>query len=337
MTASPRVVVSCVGENRDDWFAKIRNLVLSLRRFGGSLADAPVVVNLVGGARPEFVRALADLDADVRPVEPVDRRLPTSNKLRMLELATTDDFDVLLMLDCDVIFHGDPSEELAGGSVRAAPAGKSHLPPAAWAELYRDLGIPEPAWRMTLVSGERSHPYFNTGVLVVPKEACSVLLEHWYTSMQRFFELAAASPGLKTFLKDQIPFACAVAAAELEVELLPLNLNLSTTRAQLAPAFRGQWGPPFILHYHHSIDSDGFLQASPNDDVNRYLDEFNRCRSQELGLPYAGMTSLSLTTRIRARLAAQPWFWQAKHRYLRARKLAIMALRRVTPSGTRHG
>lgn len=335
--ASPRVVVSCVGENREEWLARIQNLVLSLRRFGGTLAGAPVVVNLVGGVRPELARPLAGLGADVRAVEPMDRRLPTSNKLRMLELAATDDFDVLLMLDCDVIVHGDLAHDLVTDSVRAAPAGKSHLPPTAWTQLYRDLGIPEPSSPVTLVSGERSHPYFNTGVLVVAREACLPLLEHWQTSMQRFFDLADRSPTLRTFLKDQIPFACAVAAAGIEVDLLPLNLNLSTTRGQVTPAYRDQRGPPFILHYHHSIDAGGFIEASPNDDVNRYLDEFNRCRAEALGLHYPGMTPLSVTARARAKLAAQPWFWQAKHRYLRARKRSNAAFGRVNGAGRRHG
>lgn len=328
----PNALVSCVGENRDDWFPKIQNLVLSLRRSGGTMSGARVVVNLVGGAQASYVRALGALGAEVRVVEPMDPRLPTSNKLRMLELATEAEFDVLVMLDCDVIVSGDLTGELDTRVLRAAPAGKSHLPPSAWALLYRELGLEEPQARMTLASGERSHPYYNTGVLVVPRGQCAVLLEHWYGQMQRFFELAAAVPTLATFRKDQIPFACAIASAALEVDLLPLNLNLSTTRARSAPAFRHQSGPPFILHYHNAIDAHGFLQASPNSAVDRELDRFNRNRSEELGIAYPGMTGLSMMTRAKAQLAAQSWFWQAKHRYLRARKLVTRAAGVRSPS-----
>lgn len=70
MATTPRILLSCIAKHRPDWWAKIENLVLSVRRFGGTLADAPVVANLVGGADPEVVEALDRLDAEVRIVDP---------------------------------------------------------------------------------------------------------------------------------------------------------------------------------------------------------------------------------------------------------------------------
>src|SRR3954467_11253614 len=97
-----RALIACLGEDRPDWQVKMENLALSVRRFGETLADAPIVVHVVGDASPELRSKLDRLDAECRVVERMDRRLPTSNKLRMLELER-DDFDVLVMVDCDVI------------------------------------------------------------------------------------------------------------------------------------------------------------------------------------------------------------------------------------------
>lgn len=314
--------MSCLGENRPDWFAKIQNLILSLRHFGGSLSGAPVVVNLVGGARPDFVSSLAELDAPVRVVEPFDHRLPTSNKLRMLELASMQEFDVLLMLDCDVIVRGDLAGELDTKVLRAVPAGKRHLTEAAWDRLYADLELPRPTKRFTMVSGEVGYPYFNTGVLAVPGEICSTLLQHWGGLVTRLLD-NGLSP-----LKDQIPFACALASAGLDIDPLPFNLNLSTTRGRVAGGPGRRWGPPFVLHYHKSIDKAGFLLPSPNREISAYLDEFNLRRSEVLRVPYPGMTKLSAARRLRLSLNAYPWFWEAREPYRRARRLARTVMKR---------
>src|SRR5688500_13752400 len=101
------VLFSCVSENGEPWFHKVYNLVLSLRLFGGSLAEARVVVNFVGDVDADYADRLNALGADVRIVERFDPRSPYLNKLRMLELAAEYEFDVLVALDCDVLIAGD--------------------------------------------------------------------------------------------------------------------------------------------------------------------------------------------------------------------------------------
>ena len=100
---------SCVAENGDRWYQEAHNLVLSIRRFGGGLSTAPVVVNFVDAVEPRYESGLAELDAEVRVVPRFDRRTPASNKLRMLELADTHQFDVLLAIDTDTLVVGDVS------------------------------------------------------------------------------------------------------------------------------------------------------------------------------------------------------------------------------------
>ncbi len=309
-----RVLFSCVGENRADWFVKMENLVLSLRTFGGSLSRAPVVVHAVGGADPVLVATMARLDAEVRVVDPVDRRRATSNKLRMFELAGAPggpDFDVLVAMDCDMIVKGDIGPYVSGASLQAVPAGRDLLSDETWRALYEALDLPLPARNcVTVVSGQQTYPYYNSGVLFVPREVCEPLRSSWLTHLQWMLGPGLAVLGMERLRKDQIPLSAALASADLRVEPLPVNLNLSVTAARFAAPYRSQWGPPFLLHYHRLIDERGFLLASPAGRVNPELDDFNRARARHLGLAYEGLAPVPLSRRARALLKDQPgWRW----------------------------
>lgn len=323
MTSPQRALFSCVGENRFDWFPKMENLVLSIRRFGGPLSQAPVVVNVVGGVEPALADALERLDAEVRIVSTVDPRRLTANKLRMLELAEDHEFDVLVMLDCDMVVKGDFAGEVRPGALRAVPAGRDILDDATWRRLFslREVPLP-PRTCVTSVTGQRTYPYFNSGVLFVPREVCGRLHDHWSAHLKWILDTGVAQLGLDRLRKDQIPLAVALASAGLAVEPLPVNLNLSVTPARFARPYRHQWGPPFILHYHRLIDEHGFLRASPNGRINPHLDEFNRVRARHVGLPYGGLDSVPLARRVRAEVKNLPLVRQARRAALRQLRTA---------------
>ncbi|MGH9156426.1 MAG: hypothetical protein ACRD1K_11470, partial [Acidimicrobiales bacterium] len=285
------------------WFHKMENLVLSLRRFGGALSESPMVVNVVGDADPDLREAMSRLGAEVRIVETVDARRPTSNKLRMFELADDHDFDVLVMMDCDMIVKGDFASEVRPGRLRMLPAGRDLLDDATWRKLFRlvDAPLPRPDC-VTTVTGQATYPYYNSGVLFVPREACAALHEHWARHLDWILGPGLAQLGMDRLRKDQIPLAAALATAGLEVDPLPVNMNLSVTAARYARPYRHQWGPPFLIHYHRLIDHRGFLAGSPNARVNPHLDEFNLVRARHTGLSYSGLARVPVARRIRAQM-----------------------------------
>jgi hypothetical protein len=298
-----QVIVSCTGENEPGWHTRMENLVLSVRAFGGSLSDASFVVNVVGGAASSFVSRMGALGAEVRVVDAVDPRVPASNKMRMLELASSRRFDVLVALDCDVVVMGDLGPELTGADVRLCPDSQSHLPNANWERIYDSGGLARPEKSCVMaVTGRRTYPYYNGGVLFVSHEACLPLLEHWSQQRERLLALEASEPGvLRTKRRgDQPSLPCALAAAHLDVDPLPINLNLSTRVSRFSRAYRDQWGPPFIFHYHDRIDPHGFLMWSPNPRVTEHLEEFNQRRAEVLGLRYPGMVKPPLRKRAKS-------------------------------------
>jgi hypothetical protein len=316
------VILSCVGENAPGWHHKMENLVLSMRLLGGSLAGCPIIVNVVDDVDADFRRRMEARDAEVRVVPRVDPRLPVANKLHMLDLAATDSFDTLVMLDCDVVVVGDVAPEISRHRLRGLPAGRSHIGAETWSRLYAALEIPEPAQDMVLsVSGERSHPYINSGVLFVPRAVCSPLRQTWYSHMQWLLGPAGVELMGRPVHRDQIPLALSLATLGLEVDPLPRNLNLSTTASQPVPReFRGQEGPPFILHYHRSINAEGFLTTSPRRAVNPWLDRFNRARAEALGLRYDGLGRMSPRRRVTSFLKSRGWDRPIKRRLRRPRQ-----------------
>ena len=293
MPSEPRLLLACVGENRERWFQKIRNLVVSVRLFGEGSSDIPVVTCFVGGVEGDFARELERQDAEVRVVEPVDARAPSANKLRMLELVESHEFDVLLMLDCDVIVRGDLAPAVSTSRLRVAPAIGNPYSPTLWRTIYEGFGLPEPTERVVMtMTGERTHPYYNSGVMFVPRDLCLPLKAEWDAARNQWFDFIESRAEMfrskhgdrDTVRQDQPPLACALARAGIEVDPLPINLNLRTFGPGFARAYRHQWGPPFIFHYHDRMDADGFLRQSPRRRVAPYLDDFNRRRAKELGL-----------------------------------------------------
>ena len=305
-------LVACVAENMRQWFHEVQDLALSLRHLGGPLAEAPFVACFVEAVEPEFREGLAALGAEVRVVDRFDPRNPPSNKLRMLELAETHEFDRLLMIDTDTVVVGDVGSYAPADRIAAKPENSDPFPVETWQGLFAALEIPEPAQsvRMT-TTGEVTYPYYNTGVVLVPRDSCLALGEAWGRRVHELLELYESHP--ETVAKpqrhwtNQTAFALAVIGLGVEVTPLPVAANLSTT-VRVHRSLRHTVRPPYVLHYHNEMDASGFLLRSRNRQLNPTLDAVNRLRSEVLGLAYDGMAEAPLVKRALRRVEGHAWY-----------------------------
>jgi len=330
---SVRPLISCVTENERDWFVKTQNLVLSLREFGGRLSSAPVVAHFVDGVRPEFERALTRLDVEVRVVEPYGSRFRFSNKMRMFDLfAERTDFDVLVALDCDVLVMGDLTPFLTTEAVGIVPAGRDPFELAQWPEIYELFGaeVPEPNCIMR-VSGEQTYPYYNTGVMTIPRAYGSRLCDRWVKVLESFGPVHERFP--RVHHENQVAFAVAVAQEAIPITELPVSLNLSTV-VDVDRRFRDELKLPFVIHYHQSIDEEGFVLASATQSANGCIDDFNRFRAELLGIHYSSLTRPPVLQRLQKTAATRSWYGGRTMRRFRKSALGA-ALKRVTASGER--
>jgi hypothetical protein len=310
MSGTGRVLFSCVAENGPSWFTKVHNLVLSIRSFGGSLAEAPVVVNFVDEVNPEYSDALEHLGASVRIVSPLDPEHRYANKLRMFELAEEFEFDVLAALDCDVIVVDDIAEFLPDGSLCGKPADCDFLSDEQWRRIFATLSLPVPEKScVTTTFNQRTYPYLNSGVLLVPRDMCANLYSRWAGYVFDLEKVYATHPdiALRRKYNDQIALTCAVVAGDFPIQPLPVSMNFPT-HIDVHPAFVRRLSTVRLIHYHRGLDEMGFIRGSKYPAVNRCLDRFNRRRAEVLNLPYRRLPRPSLDARIRQELASRRWY-----------------------------
>jgi hypothetical protein len=295
-----------VAEAGASWYREVANLVLSIRRFGGTLAEAPIVAMFVERVEAEHAAALTDRGVEVRVVDRFDPRSPASNKLRMLELADSHRFDALLAIDTDTLVMGDLSPWFSTTAIRVKPENHSPYPPETWQGIYEALGITPPSRSAVMTStGELTSPYFNSGVVFVPHDRCAELLDAWTKAVHDVLDLYTARPDLvpapERHWTNQLALAVALTGAGLPVDPLPVGLNLSTT-VRVHPMFRHEVVPPFVLHYHNEIDTAGFVFRSRNGTLNPFIDTFNLARAEALDLPYDGLPNPPLARRLLRRV-----------------------------------
>jgi hypothetical protein len=330
------VLVACVAENQASWCTKVENLAISLREFGGRLSSAPMVASFVGQVQEPFARRLARFDVEVRTVARSDFGPPQTNKIAMLDLHASHDFDVLLALDCDVVVTGDVLDALDPDRVRATPEHASALGPSQWEILYRALGRSVPAGRIRMLhSGALSVPYYSSGVLCIPARDCRELREVWqrhcevYVGLCRRSQLVSAPEAFA----DQVALSTALETLGTPVDALPPSLNLYTT-VPLRSAVEAELHPPFILHYRSEIDANGFLHASRFNVANALIDQFNRARARSLGASYTRLTKAPRSRRLARWLAYSSWYSSGPMRAIRRSRL-VSALKRRAKARTR--
>jgi hypothetical protein len=319
------ILVACVAENDDRFYNEARNLVLSVRRFGGELGRAPVVVCFVDGVDPRYEKGLAELDADVEVVTRFDPRTPASNKLRMLELAETRSFDVLLAIDTDTVVLGDVSTYADASAVAVKPENRDPYTIDVWRQVYTALDITEPSRSMVTTStGQLTYPYFNSGVLFVPHGQCHVLYESWAERVFEVLDLYERRPDIvpapERHWTNQLALALVAAGDGIPIVGLPVAANLSTT-VEVHPLFAHEVTPPFVLHYHNELDADGFVFRSRHPSLNPLIDEFNRARAETFAIEYPGLPDPPLVRRALRRVEGRAWYEGGPVAYVRRHRL----------------
>jgi hypothetical protein len=286
-------LVSCVAETRSDWVEMVTLLANSVRQFGGSIATAPFVANFVGAIPPSAERDLRALDVTIRIVERFDTRSAWMNKLRMLQLSESFEFDVLVALDCDTAVMGDPSAFFDAAAICAKPRSWMRTFSLEQGHVIIERFLLDPVKNTDPDTGAPSLPYYSSGVLFVPADECRPLLDHWTSAASGVLGLIDELPFFVTRrgFADQVALAVALQTGAFRTRRLPVNLNCVTGAHPLVIESE----VPVILHYRRNFDRSGFVRRSTNAAVNHHIDAFNRERSRVLGVPYTGLGHRSLT------------------------------------------
>jgi hypothetical protein len=306
--SATRLLLSCVAEDRPRFHQRVEILVGSARSMGGSLADSPILVNMVESVDRAFARRIEALDAEVRVVPRVtDGGVGFANKLRMLDVHEQKDFDVLLAVDCDIAVAEDPTRLVSADRISIVPADRDPLTDSQWHKLLDGLGLKHLEKSVSAIAtGQRMYPYFNSGVIGVPRGLCAELLLAWTQALKALDRLWQLQPDLvsvdERFFTDQFALMAALASGLPWTAASP-ELNFGTHVDLHGPAVEGL--RPTLLHYHREVDGDGFLFRPRCSLAEPAVDRVNRSRAQTLGIPYRGLRTRSRLSRARLQLERQ--------------------------------
>lgn len=277
------IVVGCVAEDKPLLLAQARRMVRSLRWFGGELAGARALVCVTGEIAPGDRRALEAEGAEVRIVEPFDRRNPSSHKLQFFAEALATGARGLLLLDCDQAVVGDPLPLLAAGALQAKIADVPSVTHDAFERLFRHFGLPLPARRYrTTLQGDPTILYCNTGMVFLPRELALELVPVWREWNRRILDCLELL-GPCAHHCHQASFSLALAAHPVPFAAAPPALNFPLHLHPQPPPAALLAADPVILHYHSRVDTTGCLLPSPYPRAQARITALNRRLSAAAG------------------------------------------------------
>lgn len=252
----------------------------SLRTLGGTLAQAKAILYLVGSVKPSTAEKLRGLRVSTKIVSTLEPRCPRANKIHVLDCS--DDFDYLVALDNDVVIARDFSAFVDGRSVRARPAGKDPLTPELWRALFEYAGVPLPAARVLTCNLQETIPYFNSGVLIVPRAHVIPLGQAWRTLLPVVLDACRVFPGIAAHGSHtgQYAFALSLAASGIPYCALPLEMNYQS-HVEMHAAISPVSPKPYIMHHLHHLECDGTLPRSSCENVNPAIESWNSAMRQE--------------------------------------------------------
>jgi len=273
------ILISAVAENIEPYLHEVEYLFKSLRYHGGNLKKAKCIAYFVNSSTPEIVAKLAALDVKVKIVEPIDVRCPYANKIQMLN--TNENFEYLVALDTDTIIVNDFSNFLNGYNILAKPVDGDPLTLDQWRMLFEYFGLNLPLKRYkTTFTYTDTIPYFNSGVIIIPKQYVSTLHETWKTFLFKLLDNYKDLTYINkhAFFTDQFAFALSLESAHLPYEPLPVEMNFPIHNP-ISPLFNPQVLTPYIIHYHHRFSQDWKILHSSYNNINIFIDTFNSLSS----------------------------------------------------------
>jgi hypothetical protein len=250
------------------FLTKVHYLAASLRRFGGALADSPLIVTVGANERFDLARAhpwSRSLGVEWRWLEDsLWRRhgiYATALQRFCYDIAAPN----ALLLDADTLFVGPIDELLATVEKSRAIAGSiAHISPflgcedeqGLWEQIFQAAGLGDPSlecehsgWQAIEFDASRRYcpPYFNLGVLLAPRAVLSALARTIYTEMET---VEAVHP---TPFRCQIALTLAIVRSGVQWRQLPLRFNLPNI-VQFLARHQAELEDARIIHYLRDED-----------------------------------------------------------------------------------
>ena len=266
----------------EPWKSEVLRLFKSLNLFGGNLAQAKKVACFSESIDENFKNKLEELGVKIIFIKSLYSEYPYANKIQMLQIK--EDYDVLIGLDNDVIITGDFSNYIDKNTISAKIVDTDSLGLENWKKLFKFFKLDIPSDRFqTCITNDTTIPWFNSGVLFIPKKFSSQLYDSWvkYNKklIENYYTLDFISKNSSTHdhkfaFTDQYALALAIHDLKLPYKQLSLEFNFPT-HYSIHPDFSPQNIKPFLIHYHHRLTKFQNVMHCFYSKVNQLIDSVN--------------------------------------------------------------
>jgi len=291
MVKPERVLIGCAPKekNKDNSYLETEYLFRTLNKFGGTLAHAKKLACFIEQPDEILLEVLDELDVNTKIIEPVDKRNPYSHKIRVIEEASKENIDYVVLMDTDILVTGDFANFIEGTTIKVRTGNRTHLKVDDWEFLFDYFKLPFPYERIKKKSEiNEAIPYLNTGVMVIPSHHCSALFETWKKFIHQMIdENNNFPPTIKARkgVSEQIALSLTIGETQIPVEFLPIMLNYPLgTRANKQKQIQSL--NPILIHYHRNLSKEGKIMNSPYVHINKKIDEINEFLLKNRKIPF---------------------------------------------------
>ena len=286
MMDSDRILIGCSVKAKNSEYSNLETeyLFKTISEFGGELANAKKIACFKEEPNSAIKEILKKLQVKICMIDSIDSRLSYGNKIRIIDEGIKEDVDVIVMLDTDIVVARDFSEFLDTKKILIKPEDRDPFSLADWKQLFDLFKLEIPQERFTTsCTGQETIPYFNGGVIVIPKIHASELFKQWKYFLKQLLDKQnelpmkfSANPHEHNQPRffDQIAFSLAIVKSKLPYDILPLSMNYpysGTVHISENPESLN----PFIIHHHHCILETGNLMHCPYENINVKIDKIN--------------------------------------------------------------
>ena len=221
------------------------------------------------------------LGAEIRTVKRFHAANPTANRHQLIAELLDAPENVVLILDCDTFVTRDPLPHLNADAFQAKVEPSPTVSDDVFERLFAHFKLAKPARScVTTFDLLPTIPYFNAGVLAMPKAIARTLAPVW----RRYNEILANDPDLVAPCQrhmHQASLSLALAETGVPITELPVSMNFQINTPHLTPPPGFAETDPVIIHYHQFATDDGFLMPTPFPAAQKRIEAFNdRMRSE---------------------------------------------------------
>lgn len=279
-----RILIASQCTGKEPYVREIEYLFKSLNLYGGKLANAQKIACFTEPVESTLVERLTKLGVKIKTIENLDSRYPYANKIQMLRLDQEEDFDLLVTLDTDIVIANDFSMFIDNDSIGGKPVDSEPLGLENWKNVFKYFEVKVPSERyLTCFTMVETIPWFNSGVLLIPRKFTSRLYDTWksfiYKLMDAYYKLPEITENCSAWshkyaFTDQFALVLAIQDAKLPYHTLPLEMNFPT-HYNIHKNFKPDTLNPFLIHYHHRISKSGNIMHCSYENINRFIDKIN--------------------------------------------------------------